>query len=133
MNRKPNNPPATRPSDVAKIAVESWDGIRSHESFKIMLLDSDRNVLGIRTVAVGGTASATIDVRLCLRAAVLENVTTVIALHNHPACRMWPSKDDEYMTGELKRAFANVGVTMIDHVIVGGNGEFYSFADNDMM
>lgn len=119
--------------DAAKIAVESWDGIYHHESFRIMLLDSGNKVLGIQTVAQGGTTSTAVDVKICLQAAVLGNATAVIAMHNHPSCRMWPSDSDKILTETLKKAFALVDVAMLDHVIVGGDGKYYSFADNDMM
>ena len=115
--------------DAAKIAEESWDGIYHHESFRIMLLDAANQVIGIQTVGVGGVASTTCDVRICLQSALLGNAASVIALHNHPTGRMWPSEEDEELTGFLKRAFNAVGLNMIDHIIVGGGGKYYSFAN----
>lgn len=118
-----------RVEDAVKIAEENWDGIYHHESFRIMLLDAANQVIGIHTVGVGGAASTPCDVRICLQAALLGNAASVIALHNHPTGRMWPSADDESLTENLNKAFAQVGLSMIDHIIVGGGGKYYSFAN----
>lgn len=117
--------------DATRIAVGNWDGIYHHESFRIMLLDAARQVLGIQTVSTGGVASTLVDVKICIQAAVLGNATAVIAMHNHPSGRMRPSEDDETLTVRLKRAFESVDISMLDHVIVGGRGEYYSFADDN--
>lgn len=117
-----------RVEDAVKIAEESWEGIYHHESFRIMLLDSANQVIGIHTVGVGGAASTPVDVRICLQAALLGNAVSVIALHNHPTGRMWPSENDESLTEKLNNAFVQVGLSMVDHIIVGGGGKYYSFA-----
>ena len=119
--------------DATRIAVGNWDGIYHHESFRIMLLDAARQVLGIQTVSTGGVTSTLVDVKICIQAAVLGNATSVIAMHNHPSGMMRPSESDETLTARLKRAFESVDISMLDHVIVGGRGEYYSFADNEKL
>lgn len=119
--------------DATRIAVENWDGIYHHESFRIMLLDAAHQVLGIQTVSTGGVASTLVDLKICIQAAVLGNATSVIAMHNHPSGTMRPSESDETLTARLKRAFESVDISMLDHVIVGGRGEYYSFADNEKL
>lgn len=119
--------------DATRIAVENWDGIYHHESFRIMLLDAAHQVLGIQTVSTGGVASTLVDLKICIQAAVLGNATAVIAMHNHPSGTMRPSESDETLTARLKRAFESVDISMLDHVIVGGRGEYYSFADNEKL
>lgn len=119
--------------DATRIAVENWDGIYHHESFRIMLLDAAHQVLGIQTVSTGGVASTVVDLKICIQAAVLGNATLVIAMHNHPSGTMRPSENDEKLTARLKRAFESVDISMLDHVIVGGRGEYYSFADNEKL
>jgi len=119
--------------DATRIAVENWDGIYHHESFRIMLLDAAHQVLGIQTVSTGGVASTVVDLKICIQAAVLGNATLVIAMHNHPSGTMRPSENDEKLTARLKRAFESVDISMLDHVIVGGSGEYYSFADNEKL
>jgi DNA repair protein RadC len=53
----------------------------------------------------------------------------VIFAHNHPSGDPVPSEEDRRITGRLADVGQILGIPMLDHVIVGAGGSYYSFAD----
>ena len=44
-----------------------------------------------------------------------------------------PSKEDRAITQRLKEGGALLGINLLDHVIVGGDGQYFSFADENLL
>ena len=57
--------------------------------------------------------------RLVVKEALAHNAAAVILEHTHPSGVAKPSNADEVITIRLKRALDQVGVKVIDHMIVG--------------
>lgn len=108
-----------------------WDKneLEHHESFKIILLNPNLEMLGIYTVAEGGTCSVAVDSKLILQAAVLANAHGVILIHNHPSGNLNPSSEDIGLTRDTVYALDMVGVKLRDHLIITKEG-YFSFSDN---
>ena len=54
--------------------------------------------------------------------------------HFHPSGNLLPSKADTMMTDRMNRLCELIGITLIDHVIVGGsNQEFFSFKEKGVI
>ena len=53
--------------------------------------------------------------------------TRVILAHNHPCGVAAPSSEDVVMTKEIGRLFAQVGIELVDHIIVA-NDDYVSMA-----
>jgi hypothetical protein len=53
-------------------------------------------------------------------------------VHNHPSGDATPSEEDEFRTRELEIAGLLLGVTVLDHVVVGGN-EYQSIRATNRM
>ena len=62
-----------------------------------------------------------VPIREILVRALRENVVTVILLHNHPSGDPEPSEEDIRATEELANACSMVGLTLADHIIIGGH------------
>ena len=56
----------------------------------------------------------------------------LILFHNHPSGKLDPSKGDIDITLKINAAIMQLGVKLIDHIIVGSTGH-YSFKSNGLM
>ena len=54
-------------------------------------------------------------------------------VHNHPTGEVRPSREDLQMTFDLQDRLKEGGVKIHDHLILGGNGGVYSFAENGVI
>lgn len=53
--------------------------------------------------------------------AVKYEAVYIILLHNHPSGDPTPSKEDIAVTKRMKEAGELLGVTLMDHIIIGDN------------
>ena len=51
----------------------------------------------------------------------------MILVHNHPSGDLTPSEQDEKTTKKLKQAGEIIGIKVMDHIIIDGEGNYYSF------
>lgn len=67
-----------------------------------------------------------------VRDAITYKAAHVVLSHNHPSGAAFPSEADIYLNSEIENALRNVGVEMLDHIIVGGSG-YFSFRESGML
>ena len=103
-----------------------------HEEFWAILLNRAGRVVDTVMVSKGGAASASVDVRIILRAAIQSLASGIILSHNHPSGSKHPSRDDEALTRQIADAAKLMNVNVLDHIIVCDSG-YYSFADNGLL
>lgn len=128
-------PKITCSQNAADLIYNQWNKktIELHETFKIMLLNNANRVKGICEVSTGGITGTLVDVRI-LFAILLKSLTTaVILVHNHPSGTLTPSEADKNLTQKIKKAGALFDITILDHLILTPNGNYYSFADNGIL
>lgn len=63
--------------------------------------------------------------RVCLEA----NAAAFVAAHNHPSGETRPSGDDLELTKRLAKAGDLMGIVMLDHLVVGHEGEMLSIRE----
>lgn len=51
--------------------------------------------------------------------------------HFHPSGSIEPSKEDRLLTEKMKTAGRYLDIPLRDHIIIGGDGAFYSFNENE--
>jgi DNA repair protein RadC len=61
-----------------------------------------------------------------------ERAASVIFVHNHPSGDCNPSESDKEITKELVEAGKIIGITVLDHVIIGKD-EFVSLKESGVM
>ncbi|MEY8685213.1 JAB domain-containing protein [Bacteroides sp. AN502(2024)] len=113
-----------------KVLIGSFsDGtIDYRETFKVLYLNHNCQVLGCSTVSEGGITSTMADVRLILQGALLTNATAMILAHNHPSGNLKPSKEDDTLTKKIVDAAKLLDITVTDHIILTSE-DFYSYND----
>jgi len=82
-------------------------------------------------VAAGTLNQCIVHPRDVFRAAIADNAYGIVLVHNHPSGDATPSPDDRGLTEHLRAVGVQVGIELIDHVIVGW-GQFYSFAKGSL-
>ena len=58
----------------------------------------------------------------------------MILVHNHPSGSLTPSKQDTMITDRMLKLTDLMGITLHDHVIVGGdNSQYFSFNEKGLL
>ncbi len=83
-------------------------------------------------VSVGTLDASLVHPREVLKGLLLSNSAACIVAHNHPSGDPTPSQEDIALTRRLYDACQLVGVPVLDHVIIGTDGRYYSWKENGM-
>jgi DNA repair protein RadC len=104
---------------------------REHkELFYVLFLNRSNAVLSWMKVSEGGITATVVDQKIILQAAILQGASGIILCHNHPSGILDPSVNDDKMTKNLKESRNLMGFSLLDHIILGETGKYYSYADN---
>ena len=126
----PYQPPISQSNDVARLCA---DMLRlDREEFRVLLLNAKHRVMGVHTVSIGSLTVSIVHPREVYKAAILANAAAIIGIHNHPSGNPDPSPEDHALTKRLSEAGKILGITLLDHVIIGQNTH-YSFADQGQL
>jgi DNA repair protein RadC len=92
-------------------------------------LNSRMRVTGYHEFGRGSSTACPVDPCTLFRVAILAGATAIIIAHNHPSGDPSPSCEDNALTQRVRKSGDLLGVKLVDHVIVGGEGNFYSYLD----
>ena len=113
-------------SDAAAIARRTLEH-QAAEVFIVLCLDTRSAVVGWHEVSRGTLDATLVHPREVFKPAVLANAAAVIVAHNHPSGDVVPSRDDTSLTARLRAAGELLGIALLDHIIVGRAGRFFSY------
>jgi len=111
------------PADAFGLLRTYLDGA-DRENFVAVLVDTKNKVIGINTVSVGALDTTIVHPREVFKPAVLCNAAGVLLAHNHPSGDATPSEEDKAVTQKLRDAGTILGITVLDHIIIGEDGYF---------
>ena len=121
-----------QPGDVANILVAllmAEDNIsRDREHFWVLGLNAQKMIKYIELSSLGTLTMSLIHPRETFRLAIGKGCNSIIVAHNHPSGDPTPSKDDKTITKRLQAAGDLLGIQVLDHVIIGTEGQFFSFS-----
>jgi len=109
------------------------DDIDVYESFWILLLNINYETIGYAKISQGGVTSCVVDVKIIAKYVVDSLASAVILVHNHPSGNLKASEQDINITKKVSVAIKNFDCQLLDHIIVGGNGGYLSFADEGLL
>jgi DNA repair protein RadC len=89
------------------------------EEFRVMLLDSKQKLIRVQTVSLGSLDKALVEPRDVFRPAITAGAASLVIVHNHPSGDPNPSEDDVLLTQELCMCGKILGITVLDHIIIG--------------
>lgn len=125
-------PTISCPGDVATLLGEEMSTL-IQEQLRILLLDCKNRVLGCEVIYQGTLHSISIRAAEVLRPAVLANAPALIVVHNHPSGDPDPSPEDVKATKTLMAAGELLDIDMLDHVVLGHNGEYASLCERGLV
>lgn len=102
------------------------------ETFFCALLDAKNRLIREARVSEGTLTNSPIHPREAFRDAVRESANAVIFIHNHPSGDPAPSRDDITVTEKLRNAGDVIGITVLDHVIIG-DGSYSSLKEKGIL
>jgi DNA repair protein RadC len=82
--------------------------------------------MGWERISKGTVDQAPVYVREVLSLALGHKASGIVLVHNHPGGDPKPSSQDVELTKRLVRASRDLGVRVLDHLVVTDNS-FYSF------
>ena len=112
---------------AAALLIPCFKGL-DREQFVVCGLDAKYSVIGINVVSIGLLSLSIVHPREVFKALILMNAAACLCAHNHPSGDVTPSQEDRVLTGRLKQAGELLGITLLDHLILG-DARHYSFAD----
>ena len=89
------------------------------EHFCILCLNAKNKIVGVHTISIGSLSASIVHPREVFKAAMLNNASGIICLHNHPSGDPEPSREDIETTRRLVEAGEIMGIRVLDHVIIG--------------
>jgi DNA repair protein RadC len=99
------------------------------EEFMVLLLNRANRVLGCLKLSKGGITGTVVDVRILFATALKSMACSVILAHNHPSGNLEPSEADKELTTQITNAGRLLDIQVIDHLILGTDDDYASFAD----
>lgn len=102
------------------------------EEFHLICMDTKHRIIRESMISQGSLASSIVHPREAFKDAIRNSAASVIFVHNHPSGDPTPSRQDEEVTVRLQDAAKILGITMLDHIIVG-QGKYYSFQAEQVM
>ena len=96
------------------------------EEFWALLLNQHYRLIKKVRIAHGGITEVSVDIRIIMKEAVLNNATVLAVCHNHPSGSLAPSRADDSLTQSLKDACSVMRLKFMDHVIIT-DGNYFSY------
>src|SRR5438093_2592881 len=122
-----------RSSANASTILQTYLADVDREHFVVLLLNQKNRVIGVHTVSVGSLTASIVHPRETFKAAILANAAAIICGHNHPSGDCQPSREDRAITQRLKEGGALLGINLLDHLVIGADGRYFSFADENLL
>ena len=108
----------TQPGTIADYYMERL----RHEDQEVllcMMLDTKNQLLGEKEITRGTVNATMISPRELFLAALQFRAVHILLVHNHPSGIPEPSGDDITVTRQIRRAGEMLGITLLDHIIIG--------------
>ena len=119
------------PQTVAELLTK-YVGLPDREMFIVLAVNTRNRITGIHTVSVGSLDTSIVHPREVFKFAILANASSIIVAHNHPSGDTTPSTDDVELTKRLKQASEILAIDLLDHLVMGHDGQYLSFRDRGL-
>ncbi|WIV10596.1 DNA repair protein RadC [Proteiniborus sp. MB09-C3] len=121
----------TSPTDIVDILMLDMIHLKK-EHFKIVMLDTKNQVIGIEDISIGSLNSSIVHPREVFKEAIVKSSASIILVHNHPSGDPAPSKEDIAITRRLAEGGEILGIKVLDHIIIGNN-RYISLKEKDII
>lgn len=120
-----SNESLTNPLIVAKLLNEIFNlENQTDEHFVMLCLNTKNKIIGAFEICIGTINTSLVNIRGIMQRALLCNASRIMIAHNHPSGEPNPSKEDKDTTKKIKQACELMGITLLDHIIIGEQDMF---------
>lgn len=103
-----------------------------HEEFYVGFLNNSKVLTGYKRISSGGSNATIVEPSEIIRHAILNGANSIILVHNHPSGRLKESQSDIHLTNRLCKAGRLLGIPVVDHIIIAGDG-YISFKNKNLI
>ncbi len=117
------------PKDVVRVLgkeLEDYD----REVLCVVNFRGDGKPVNMNIVSMGTVNNTIVEAREVFKTSILSNAAQIMLVHNHPSGNVMPSRDDLKVTERIFMAAEIMGIPLMDHVIIGQKGTYYSFLEH---
>lgn len=105
---------------------------KTQENLFLILLNTHNAVMEHHTVYRGTVNSSPVRPDEILKMAILADAPSIALAHNHPSGDPTPSPEDIAATRDLRCSAKQMGITLLDHLVIGGGGRFTSLKEKGL-
>src|SRR5659263_101992 len=116
-------PKISSPEDVYRRLFPRMRELKK-EMFIELCLDTKNQILKEEVISVGSLNTNVVHPREVFKLALAESAAHIIVAHNHPSGDPTPSSEDIEITKKLVETGTIIGITLLDHVIIGDGRHF---------
>ena len=120
----------TEPKDVAAY-MQDMEHLQQEE-FWIIMLNTKNKIIDRKMISKGTVSASVITAREVFCPAIKAMASNIILVHNHPSGVAKPSKEDIFVTKNIKNVGEIVGINVLDHIIIGYS-EYCSMKEENFM
>ena len=93
---------------------------KKEEHFYVLMLNNQNNIIAEQEISKGILDASIIHPREVFKPAIKNSASKIILVHNHPSGNPEPSGEDIEITEKLIKAGDEIGIKVLDHIIIGG-------------
>lgn len=110
----------TNPATIADYYMEDLRH-QEREHLVLLMLNTKNKLIQDMVLSRGTVNSSLVSSREIFVEALKCHAVYIILVHNHPSGDPTPSREDILITRRLKEAGNLIGISLIDHIIIGDN------------
>ena len=116
---------------IAAVTLAPLLASETVEVFAVACLSTRHQLLAWHVLSRGTRSSTSISLPdVFVPACLTPGTTALLVVHNHPSGDPTPSPDDARLTLRLAQAADILDMPLLDHLIVGDAGRYFSFREN---
>ncbi|MDD6088524.1 MAG: DNA repair protein RadC [Desulfovibrionaceae bacterium] len=112
-----NSKKSLTPESVAAAAAARLSG-RLTEEFWILSLDAGCRKIAWECLSRGTADGVNVSPRAVLECLLRRKASAAVLIHNHPGGTRQPSAEDQRLTGILQSMTDQIGIELLDHLII---------------
>lgn len=124
VRERAENPYMVRCAGDVVGLVRSFIAGDPRERFVAVYLDAKHRPIAVHEVSTGTANSSLVHPREVFGPALQLAAVALVVAHNHPSGDPTPSAEDRAVTERLKSAAEILGITFLDHIVIGDRDYF---------
>lgn len=120
--------------DISGIKLSDSESMRSYfyellrscskEEAHAAFLDQTMNLISETEVSSGRSQNVEFDLRAIVTRAIKTQCSNIVLAHSHPGGVLLPSSADIAATRRIYSSLKNIGINLIDHIIISEEGSY---------